>query len=75
MKDSVEVIEGRNGRYGLEGIGLFLTLTFFIRVVGDMMRRASNGRLVGRSTDNEVDTVWARVVDALDAVERLLLGS
>lgn len=71
----METVEGRKGRYGLEGIALFLTLTFFIRVIGDMVRRYTSGRLIERSPDIEVDVIWTRVVDALDYVERLLGGS
>lgn len=72
MADNTEVIEGRSGQYGLEGIGLFLTLTFFIRVFGDMVRRATNGRMLDDYADLRVDTMLARVLDALESVERLL---
>lgn len=75
MEDNAQVIEGRSGVYGLEGIGLFLTLTFFIRVIADMVRRATQGRLLEQSTYERVDSVLGRVMDALESVERLLDGS
>ena len=66
-------VKGRtSGIFGLEGIGLLLTATFVVRVLGDIIRRATNGRALGRTHEMEVDSVWDRVVGALTYVEQLL---
>lgn len=69
-------VKGRSGGlFGLEGIGLLLALTFLIRVIGDIIRRAINGRSLGRSLERDVDTVWDRVVAAVTYVEQLVGAS
>ncbi|KAK8388716.1 hypothetical protein O3P69_020604 [Scylla paramamosain] len=54
-----------DGIYGLEGIGLLLVFTFFIRVIGDIVRRATQGRSLAWTVEREVERVWGKVVDAL----------
>ena len=56
---------GRSGVYGLEGIGLMLALTFIVRVIGDIVRRASQGRSLGWTVERKVEKVWHKVVAAL----------
>lgn len=56
---------GRSGIYGLEGIGFLLAFTFFIRVIGDIVRRATQGRSLAWTAEREVEKVWGKVVAAL----------
>ena len=73
LEDVSRNVKGRSGGlFGLEGIGFLLGLTFIVRVIGDIVNRAINGRSLGRSLEREVDTVWGRVATAVAYVDQLL---
>lgn len=61
-------LSGTGQDYTLEAIGLLLTLTFIVRIFGDIINRVrSSGRSLGRSDLHHegLDDVWRRVVSVV----------